>query len=127
MRSGVVGMGAQRRLTAVRPLGSADNHVAKEPAMPRSPLTVESPEKPPLELSQGTPTGKIFLANIGVNASHHFASPLRPDGAFTLVTIPEDRALAGTTLVRYGDRPDLRDVVPQDYWTVSTHYDPEFQ
>ena len=31
----------------------------------------------------------VFLANVGVNASHPVASPLRADGTFDLVPIPE--------------------------------------
>jgi hypothetical protein len=69
--------------------------------------------------------GRIFLANVGVNAAHRLQSPLHEDGSFTLVTIPEDRDLPG--LVRYGDVPALRAVVPEKYWGRATHYDPEFE
>ncbi|HKC18410.1 MAG TPA: hypothetical protein VKE27_02150, partial [Candidatus Dormibacteraeota bacterium] len=33
-----------------------------------------------------------FLANVGVNASHPVSSPLRPDGTFDLIPIPERAA-----------------------------------
>jgi putative DNA base modification enzyme with NMAD domain len=69
--------------------------------------------------------GRIFLANVGVNAAHRLHSPLRPDGTFTLVTIPEARDLPG--LVRYGDVPAMRGAVPEQYWERTTHYDPEFE
>lgn len=68
--------------------------------------------------------GRIFLANVGVNAAHRLSSPLNEDGGFTLVTIPEERDLPG--LVRYGDIPAIRAVVPEKYWPRATHYDPEF-
>lgn len=69
--------------------------------------------------------GRIFLANVGVNAAHRLYSPLHEDGSFTLVTIPEQRDLPG--MVRYGDVPALRRTVPDKYWTRATHYDPEFE
>jgi len=68
--------------------------------------------------------GRIFLANVGVNAAHQLRSPLYEDGSFTLVSIPEDHDLPG--LVRYGDIPAMRAVVPEKYWPRATHYDPEF-
>ncbi len=75
-------------------------------------------------MSDSRRAGRIFLANVGVNAAHRLVSPLREDGSFTLVTIPEDRQLPG--LVRYGDVPQLRAAVPERWWPVATHYDPEF-
>lgn len=69
--------------------------------------------------------GRIFLANVGVNAQHRLVSPLSDDGAFTLVTIPE--AINGPSLVHYGDVPHLRAVVPERCWPLATHYDPEFE
>ena len=68
---------------------------------------------------------RIFLANVGVNAAHQLASPLRADGSFTLVTIPEEHDLPG--LVRYADVPALRAVAPERWWPRPTHYDPEFE
>jgi len=66
--------------------------------------------------------GRIFLANVGVNAHHRLVSPLREDGSFTLVTIPEDTP----GLPTYGELPQMRGSVPQRFWIRRTHYDPEF-
>jgi hypothetical protein len=52
-------------------------------------------------------------------------SPLHEDGSFTLVTIPE--TIDGPSLVHYGEVPRLRAVVPERYWPLPTHYDPEFE
>jgi hypothetical protein len=68
---------------------------------------------------------RIFVANVGVNASHRLVSPIAVDGSFTLVTIPEP--MAGPNLIHYGEIPALRAVVPDRYWPVATHYDPEFE
>ncbi len=70
-------------------------------------------------------SNRIYLANIGVNASHRLVSPLAADGSFTLVTIPESVQVEG--LIRYGDVPHLKAVVPEKYWSVATHYDPDFE
>ena len=74
-------------------------------------------------MSDSKRAGRIFLANVGVNAAHRLASPLHEDGSFTLVTIPE----AAQGLRTYGDIPQLRAVVPERYWQTTTHYDPEFE
>jgi hypothetical protein len=78
-------------------------------------------------------SARIFLANIGANASHRYSSPLYPDGTFELITIPEDRPLDGPHIVRYRDvscfndpHGPITDLVPQRYWDAPTHYDPEF-
>ncbi len=81
----------------------------------------------PTVVQSGLPTGRVFLANVGANASHRLTSPLRPDGSFTLVSIPEDCDLQGERLVRYGQVPHLREAVPERFWTRATHYDPEFE
>ncbi|MHB8620248.1 MAG: Nmad3 family putative nucleotide modification protein [Chloroflexota bacterium] len=78
-------------------------------------------------MSGELPSGRVFLANVGVNASHRLVSPLLADGRFTLVTIPEDQRLEGPSLVRYGDLPHLRAAVPEGCWHLATHYDPEFE
>jgi len=57
-----------------------------------------------------------------VNASHRLVSPLYPDGTFELVTIPDP-----ASPVSYGDVPRLRGVVPERFWGMGTHYDPEFE
>ena len=49
--------------------------------------------------------GRIFLANVGANASHRFSSPIFEDGSFEVLPIPEARSVAegpGASLVRYG-------------------------
>lgn len=66
--------------------------------------------------------GRIFLANVGVNASHRLISPLGSDGSFSLVPIPEEG-----NPVRYGDVAHLRGLVPEAYWGSGTHYDPEWE
>ena len=77
--------------------------------------------------------GRIFLANVGANASHRFSSPVFADGTFEFIPIPEDRDLAGQHAVRYRDlksfnRPDhdLKEYVPRRLWDWPTHNDPEF-
>jgi hypothetical protein len=52
---------------------------------------------------------------------------MQEDRSFTFVTIPEEASLAGPSLVRYGDVPRLRAVVPDRWWDRPTHYDPEFE
>lgn len=79
-------------------------------------------------------TRRIFLANVGANASHRFRSPIYPDGTFELITIPEDLDLPGRHAVRYKDirsfyhpEESLRHLVPRKFWDWPTHYDPEFE
>lgn len=78
--------------------------------------------------------GRIFLANVGANASHRFSSPLFPDGTFEFVPIPEDIELAGPSIVRYRDLrshnaagSDLTDHIPSRLWDWAAHSDPEFE
>ena len=78
--------------------------------------------------------GRIFLANVGVTASHRFSSPVFADGTFEFIPIPEDREMPGPYAVRYRDlrsynNPgcDLRDYVPGRLWDWPTHSDPEFE
>ena len=42
-------------------------------------------------------SGRIFLANVGANASHAFRSPVFPDGTFELLPIPEATNLLGSS------------------------------
>ena len=81
-----------------------------------------------------THPGRIFLANVGANASHAFNSPIFEDGTFEFITIPEDRDLPGEHVVRYGQLTSfnnpglsLRDYVPKRLWDFPTHNDPEFE
>lgn len=77
---------------------------------------------------------RIFLANVGVNASHRFASPLFDDGSFEFITIPETPAdIQGENIVRYRDlrsvhdpKRDLTKNIPARFWDMPTHNDPEF-
>jgi hypothetical protein len=79
-------------------------------------------------------SGRIFLANVGANASHRFSSPIFPDGAFEFIPIPEDQELSGPHAVRYRDlksfydpAADLMRYVPQRLWDWPAHNDPEFE
>ena len=78
--------------------------------------------------------GRIFLANVGANASHRFAGPIFPDGSFEFLPIPEDRDLPGPHAVRYRDltsyrypERDLEEYVPGRLWDRPAHNDPEFE
>ena len=80
--------------------------------------------------------GRIFLANVGVNASHRFSSPIFPDGTFEFIPIPENGGSFGELgpyAVRYSDlrsfyKPErgLLEYVPQRLWDWPAHNDPEF-
>ena len=78
-------------------------------------------------------SGRIYLANVGANASHGFSGPIFPDGTFEFLPIPEDRDLPGDHAVRYKDltahhdpgRNQLR-YVPKRLWDWPAHNDPEF-
>ena len=79
-------------------------------------------------------TGRVFLANVGANASHRFAGPVFDDLTFEFLPIPEDRELQGSHAVRYRDlrsfyRPatDLLEYVPRRLWSWPAHNDPEFE
>ena len=78
--------------------------------------------------------GRIFLANVGVNAGHRFSSPLFPDGTFEFIPIPEAPDLEGLHVLRYRDlrshnspMPDLADHIPRRLWNKAAHNDPEFE
>ena len=77
--------------------------------------------------------GRIYLANVGANSAHRFASPIFPDGAFEFLPIPEDRDLPGSHAVRYrhlrsynDPGRDLLRHIPQRLWDWPAHNDPEF-
>lgn len=63
-----------------------------------------------------------FLANVGVNAGHAAHSPLRDDGTFELVPIPESVPWR-PPMLRYRDLPLAR--VPATWRTRAVHLDPE--
>lgn len=77
---------------------------------------------------------RIYLANIGANSSHPYASPLFEDGTFELLPIPERPVTAGRNSVLLGSltswneagRP-LRRWIPRKLWGSPAHFDPEFE
>jgi len=76
---------------------------------------------------------RIYLANVGVNASHRFSSPIFKDGTFEFIPIPEDPDLSGPDVVRYSDlrsynspNRDLTEHIPERLWDHPCHNDPEF-
>jgi hypothetical protein len=76
---------------------------------------------------------KIFLANVGANATHRFESPIFPDGTFEMIPIIESPPDAGPHSVRMGEVPswknptqDLSKWIPERYRDMATHFDPEF-
>ena len=77
---------------------------------------------------------RIFLVNVGVNASHRVRSPLFDDGTFELMPIPEKRELWAPTLPAYGRIPCFNDpdeslaAFASDHFRgVRVHDDPEFR
>ena len=79
---------------------------------------------------------RIYLANVGANASHPFASPIFEDGAFEFLPIPEgERRLdASPHVARYRDLRSHYDAargltryLPERYRGYACHYDPEFE
>lgn len=69
-----------------------------------------------------------FLANIGVNAAHAARSPLRDDGSFTVLPIPETSPSA-PPMRRLSD-PDLADLAalaPPAWRSKAVHLDPDFR
>ena len=77
---------------------------------------------------------RIFLANVGANASHRFAGPIFPSGTFEFLPIPEDRNSSSEHAVKYADlrsyydpAKNLLDYVPRRLWEWPAHHDPEFE
>lgn len=77
---------------------------------------------------------RVFLINVGANASHPLKSPLYRDNTFELLPIPERAPSAGPPMVRYADlrsyyRPDgdLLAYVPASHRHRYCHHDPEFE
>ena len=78
--------------------------------------------------------GRVFLANVGANASHRFSGPVFEGRTFEFVPIPEDRDLIGPHAVRYRDLNSyyssgsgLKRYVPERLWDWPAHNDPEFE
>lgn len=63
-----------------------------------------------------------FLANVGVNAGHAARSPLRPDGSFRLVPIPETLPWR-PPMLRFAE---LEQEVPPRWLGKAAHLDPDF-
>src|SRR5258708_21200497 len=68
----------------------------------------------------------VFLANVGVNASHTARSPLFPDGRFTLIPIPE-RIRWRPPMLRLRDLPELAREAPEALSRIAVHLDPDFR
>jgi hypothetical protein len=69
----------------------------------------------------------IFLANVGVNSSHAgrgLKSPLRPDGTFTLLPIPEPVPWR-SPMLRLADLPRVAGCAPGRWHGVAVHHDPD--
>jgi hypothetical protein len=81
----------------------------------------------------GMSGNKVFLANVGANATHRFESPVFPDGTFEQIPIIETPPEPGHHSVRMADVPSwnrpgatLSEWVPGRYRELAAHYDPEF-
>ncbi|HVD00278.1 MAG TPA: hypothetical protein VNG93_03920 [Candidatus Dormibacteraeota bacterium] len=68
----------------------------------------------------------VFLANVGVNASHTARSPLFADGSFTLIPIPE-RMRWRQPMLRLRDLPEIAKEAPESWGRVPVHLDPDFR
>lgn len=79
------------------------------------------------------PPGRIFLANVGVNAGHRACSPRFPDGTFEFVPIPESSQVGAPPMQTYRDlaaftapERSLAEFVPLRQRSLWVHNDPEF-
>ena len=68
----------------------------------------------------------VFLANVGVNASHTARSPLFGDGSFTLIPIPE-RMRWRRPMLRLRDLPEITRDAPEALGRIAVHLDPDFR
>jgi hypothetical protein len=69
----------------------------------------------------------VFLANVGVNSSHAgrgLESPLRPDGTFTLLPIPE-RMPWQAPMQRLADISGASACAPERWLELAIHHDPD--
>ncbi|MEW6417218.1 MAG: hypothetical protein AB1480_03745 [Nitrospirota bacterium] len=76
---------------------------------------------------------KIFIVNVGVNASHSLKSPIFEDGTFEFIPIPENRVESGKFTLTYSDlrsfynpEESLSKYIPHKYHSHPVHNDPEF-
>jgi len=80
------------------------------------------------------PKGRIFIVNVGVNASHYpLQSPIFADGSFEFVPIPEYRRFEGPDIQIYRNlrsyywpEKDLLRYIPERFHNTQVHDDPEF-
>ncbi|MDC0035745.1 hypothetical protein OAJ44_05265 [Chloroflexi bacterium] len=77
--------------------------------------------------------GKIYIVNVGSNASHNFCSPIFEDRTFEFIPIPEDRKLPnahGLTYRQlnsfYEPERSISMYLPEAMGEVTAHNDPEF-
>jgi len=68
----------------------------------------------------------VYIANVGVNASHTARSPLLPDGRFRLLPIPECLKWR-PPMLRLRDLPELAEHAPESLARVPVHLDPDFR
>ena len=68
----------------------------------------------------------VFLANVGVNASHTARSPLFADGSFALLPIPE-RIRWRPPMLRLRDLPEIAEHAPESLGRIAVHLDPDFR
>ena len=78
-------------------------------------------------------SGKIYIVNVGSNASHKFCSPLFHDRTLEFIPIPEDRQLSYINGQNYSDLrsyynidENLNDYLPNDIKKITAHNDTEF-
>ena len=76
---------------------------------------------------------RIFIINVGSNASHNFCSPIFSDRTFEFIPIPEDRQIDPIYGRSYKDlksfydpSQDLLKYIPQKIYDITAHMDPEF-
>ena len=76
---------------------------------------------------------KIFLINVGANASHRVKSPIFADSTFELLPIPEHVPNPGPPMTSYRELSahcrqgeSLLPFIPPAYQQLYCHYDPEF-
>ncbi|MDI6807351.1 MAG: hypothetical protein QMD14_06155, partial [Candidatus Aenigmarchaeota archaeon] len=82
-----------------------------------------------MEASKENMHPRIFIINVGVNASHgKLKSPIFEDGSFVFVPIPERRNPTCTLLPTYRSLfANALEYIPESYYDVRVHSDPEFE
>jgi len=79
------------------------------------------------------PGGRIFVVNVGTNASHAFTSPIFADRSFEFLPIPEIDNIPPPNGLKYADlrsfydpSNDLNRFIPERFLSKTVHNDPEF-